>query len=332
MRRTALIIVVPLLLAAGSAPVTPPTLPIDLALARAQSEAADADRQVARLEAAAARAGDEASKLRAAQAAAGAAIFAAEARITAADVRATMIAALVTARRERLARQQRPVASLLAAIATMARRPPLLTLADKGSVDEFVRVRALLDATLPVIRRRTAALGAELAQGRRLERETLGARREAASRRAELAGRQKKFAELEQRALALSASLAGQSLIAGDVALARGEEAEELGREADDRRSADRIAAELAALEPLRAGRSARQKRIRAGPHLSIATRRPPHEASRSLGQRRPLARRNLAPARNAGLVVPADGQIKFAGPFHSREASSSSSRQRWMT
>src|SRR5688500_1402928 len=82
MRRSALIIAAPLLLAAGSAPVAAPAEPIDRALARARAEAADADRQVVRLEAAAARAGDEASKLRAAQAAAAAAIAAAEARIS----------------------------------------------------------------------------------------------------------------------------------------------------------------------------------------------------------------------------------------------------------
>ena len=171
-----------------------------MALARAKAEAADADRQVARLEAAAARADNEVSKLRAAQSAAAAAISAAEARISAADARARIAAGLVNARRDRLARQQRPVASLLAGLATMARRPPLLTLADEGSVDEFVRVRALLDTTLPVIRKRTAALSAELAEGRRLERETLDARADIARSRDELAGRQKQFAALEASA------------------------------------------------------------------------------------------------------------------------------------
>ena len=197
MRRSGLIIAGLLLLAAGSAPIVVRAEPADLALARARAEAAEADRQVARLESAADRAGDEASRLRTAQAAAAAAISAAEARISAADARALLIAGLVAARRERLARQQRPVASLLAGLATMARRPPLLTLADEGSVDEFVRVRALLDTTLPVIRKRTAALSAELAEGRRLERETLDARREIARGRDELAGRQKQFALLE---------------------------------------------------------------------------------------------------------------------------------------
>jgi len=318
MRRLHLLIAAPMLLAAGSAPVTAPNEPVDLALARARAEAADADRQVARLEAAANRAKDEASRLRAGQAAAAAAIAAAEARISAADARARMVGALVAARRERLARQQRPVASLLAGIATMARRPPLLTLADEGSVDEFVRVRALLDTTLPIIRKRTAALSAELAEGRRLERATLDARREIAQGRNELAGRQKKFAALERRALVLSASLSGQSLVAGDVALARGEEAESLGLEAQDRRSAARIAAELAALGPAPprpfgpVGQSspppfAYQMPIAARLIAGLG------EVSSSGVRTRGLT---LATPRGINLIVPADGRILFAGPF----------------
>ncbi len=321
MRRSALILAAPLLLAAGSAPIATPAEPIDLQLARAKAEAADADRQVARLEAAAVRADNDASRLRAAQAAAVAAISAAEARISAADVRAKMVGALIAARRERLAHQQRPVASLLAGLVTMARRPPLLTLADEGSVDEFVRVRALLDTTLPVIRKRTAVLSAELAEGRSLERETLAARQDVIQTRDELAGRQKKFAELERNALALSASLAGQSLVVGDFALARGEEVESLGREASDRRTATRIAVGLATLDP-----APPRPFGAAGPpapplayQLPVAARLTEGlgEVSASGVRSRGLT---LAVPRGASLVAPADGRIAFAGPFRNRE------------
>jgi septal ring factor EnvC (AmiA/AmiB activator) len=322
MRRSTLLLFAPLLLAAGSAPLAAPAEPADLALARARAEAADADRQVARLEAAAARAGDEASKLRTAQAAAAAAISGAEARISAADVRAKMVGALVAARRERLARQQRPVASLLAGLATMARRPPLLTLADEGSVDEFVRVRALLDTTLPVIRKRTAALSAEIAEGRRLERETHDARREIARGRDELAERQAKFAQLEQRALALSASLSGQSLLVGDVALARGEEAEVLGREEQERRSAASLTAELAALDP---APPRPFKTIGQPAPPPLAYQLPlPAKLIEGLGEVSSSGVRSrgvtLAAPRGASLAAPADGKIVFAGPFRSRE------------
>ena len=322
MRRFAFLLAAPLLLASGSAPIAAPAEPADLELARAKTEAADADRQVAKLEAAAARAKDEASKLRAAQAASAAAISAAEARISAADARARIVGGLVEARRERLARQQRPVASLLAGLATMARRPPLLTLADEGSVDEFVRVRALLDTTLPVIRKRTAALSAELAEGRRLERETLAARAEIARGRDELAGRQRQFAELEQQALKLSASLSGQSLAVGDVALARGEDVESLGRVAQDRRSAARIAAQLAALDPAPPrpfGSPTKPVQPPLSYQLPIAARLVEGlgEVSSSGVRSRGLT---LAAPRGAGLTAPADGRIVFAGPFRSRE------------
>jgi septal ring factor EnvC (AmiA/AmiB activator) len=320
MRRFAFLLAAPLLLAAGGAPVAAPAEPADLELARARAEAADADREVARLETAAAHTEDEASKLRAAQAAATAAISAAEARISAADVRARIVGGLVGARRERLAREQRPVASLLAGLATMARRPPLLTLADEGSVDEFVRVRALLDTTLPVIRKRTATLSAELAEGRRLERETLAARADAARGRDELAGRQKHFAMLEQQALNLSASLSGQSLAVGDVALARGEDVEALGSEAQDRRSAARLAAQLAALDPAppRPGPPARMPSPPLAYQLPIAAR-----LVEGLGEVSPSGVRSrgltFAAPRGANLIVPANGRIVFAGPFRSR-------------
>ena len=72
--------------------------------------------------------------------------------------------------------ERQPVASLLAGLAMMAQRPPLLAIAERGSTDEFVKVRVLLDSTLPVIRARTAALSAELRQGEQLEQSAAAAR------------------------------------------------------------------------------------------------------------------------------------------------------------
>ena len=83
----------------------------------------------------------------------------------------------------------------------MARRPPLLALTSDASMEEFVRVRLLLDASLPVIRKRTAALSAELAEGQRLERAAVAGRADSARSRDELAARRREFAQLEARAL-----------------------------------------------------------------------------------------------------------------------------------
>ena len=137
-----------------------------------------------------------------------------------------------------------------------------------------------------------------------------------------LLARQEQFAGLEQRALALSASLAGQSLLVGDVALARGEEAEALGREAQDRRTAARIAAELAALGPAPPRPFGSEGKPTPPPlsyQMPLAAR-----LIEGLGEVSPSGVRSrgvtLATPRNASLSVPADGKIAFAGPFRSRE------------
>jgi septal ring factor EnvC (AmiA/AmiB activator) len=311
-----LLLGVPLLLAA-SAPVQGDAEPVDQALKRARAEARAADAQVQRLEQAAGRARGEAARLGALQAAAAEAIAAAEARISAADAERRIIAARLATRRQRLQEQQRPVASLLAGLAMMARRPPLLALAGDSSMEEFVRVRLLLDASLPVIRRRTAALSAELAEGQKLERAAAAARDALARGRDELAGRRREFAELESRALRSAALTGGAALGAGDVALAMGEDVEQLAEEAERARSAARTAAELAALGPAPPRPAAPEGSLRA----PLAYRLPAQaRVIQGLGEVNASGVRSrgltLATRRGAEVLVPADGIIRFAGPF----------------
>jgi septal ring factor EnvC (AmiA/AmiB activator) len=318
MRRLApLLLAVPLLVAA-SAPVQPATETVDAALKRARAEARTADAQVRRLEQAAGRARSEAARLHALQSAAAEAISAAEARISAADAERRIIAARLASRHQRLQEQQRPIASLLAGLAMMARRPPLLALTSDSSMEEFVRVRLLLDASLPVIRKRTAALSAELAEGQRLERAALAAREGLARSRNELAARRREFAELESRAMR-SAELSGSAAIgAGDVALAMGEDVEQLAGKAERSRSAAGTAWELAALGPAPA-RPARPEGRYPKPPLDY---RLPAEARvlQGLGEVSPNGVRSrgltLATRRGAEVKVPATGIIRFAGPF----------------
>ncbi|HUE79692.1 MAG TPA: peptidoglycan DD-metalloendopeptidase family protein [Sphingomicrobium sp.] len=318
MRRFApLLLAVPLTIAA-SAPVQPASETIDQALKRARSEARAADIEVRRLEQAAGRARGEAARLRALQSAAAGAILAAEARISAADAERRMIAAQLAARRQRLQQQQQPVASLLAGLVMMARRPPLLALASDSSMEEFVRVRLLLDSSLPVIRERTAALSAELAEGQRLESAAIAAREALARSRDELAGRRREFAQLEARALR-SAALSGSAAIgAGDVALAMGEDIEKLAGEARRSRSAAQVAAELAALGPA----PARPGPAEGRPPRPPLSYRLPADARvvEGLGEVSPSGVRSrgltLATRRGAEVTVPAAGIIRFAGPF----------------
>ena len=234
--------------AASAAP--PQTSPMDDELRQARIEQAAAEAEAAKLDKAASQARDEASRLRAEQDAAAQVSEAAEARITAADVQLRLASAFVAAHREQLAREQRPIASLLAGLATMAERPPLLALADRGGTDELVKVRILLDATLPVIRRKTARLSSELAAGQQLEQRALSAKTELVQGRKDLAARRQQFAALESRAIARSLASGGRALGAGDVAIAAGEDVERLRASQASSRDALRLAGQLAALEP----------------------------------------------------------------------------------
>src|SRR5690606_39039372 len=125
--------------------------------------------EMRRLDQAAAKARTEAAKLAAERQAAAAAIAASEAQISVADAAVRLAEARVAEQSERLARRQAPLAALVAGLVTMGRRPPLLSSADSGSLNEFVRIRVLLDTTLPIIRRRSAVLSAELEGSRQLQ-------------------------------------------------------------------------------------------------------------------------------------------------------------------
>src|SRR5438270_663488 len=246
MRRLALALLLCPMLAA-SAIAQQAGNPIDASLKAALAEQATADAETARLEQAAGKAQTEAGRLHAQQAAAAQAIDAAEARIGAANTRLQLTSAYVAAHRQQLAADQQPVSSLLAGLATMARRPPLLVLAYRGGTDELVEVRLLLDSTLPVIRRRTSALSAQLAQGQHLQQEALAARAELARSRDNLARRQIYYAGLEGKAVQQALASGRQALGSGDVALAAGEDVERLRAEQAKTQSIRTVAAQLAA-------------------------------------------------------------------------------------
>jgi septal ring factor EnvC (AmiA/AmiB activator) len=321
MRRLALAI--PLLaLTAASGAVQPRGETLDAGAARARAEARAAEAEVERLEKAADDAKDEAARLRARQLAAAQAIAAAEARISAADADARLIAAQYAARRERLRREQAPASALLGGLAVMAERPPLIAVLDQGSTEEFVRVRLLLDATLPAIRKRTAALRSELDRGRALQRSAELARAELARSRDSLATRKREFAALEEKALESAALRGGEALAAGDVALVRGEEATLLASEARQRRQAGAIASELARLPapPPRPGTAPQPS-----PEAPFAYRLPDLPLIEGLGAIAPNGVRSrgltFQARRGTSVPVPASGTIRFSGAFRSYDS-----------
>ena len=302
-----------------AASAAPAPNPMEDELRQARTEQAAAEAEVAKLDQAAAQARDDASRLRAQQDAAAQAIEAAEARITASDVQLRLAAAYVAAHRQQLAREQRPIASLLAGLATMAERPPLLALADRGGTDELVKVRILLDATLPVIRRKTARLASELAAGQQLEQRALSAKTELVQGRKDLAARRQQFAALESRAISRSLASGGRALGAGDVAMTAGEDVERLRASQASSRDALRLAGQLAALEPAPprpAGPEGGAVRLVPFAYVLPANARVIDglgSVNDSGVQSRGLT---LATPRGAPLAASAAGTVRFSGPY----------------
>src|SRR5690348_1821819 len=305
------------LLAAGPPP-EPQAEPLDNQLKQARAEQAAAEAEAAKLQQTAARAKGEAERLHAEEAAAAQAIEAAEARITAADMQYRLASAYVAAHRQRLAEEQQPMASLLAGLATMARRPPLLALSGAGDTDELVEVRILVESTLPVIRRRTAGITSELSRGEQLQQGALSARTEMVRSRQELGARRQQFAALEQRSMRQALAVGGQALSASDVAIAAGENVEDLRREQSNSRSAYALAKQLADEDAAPPRPFAPQQ-----PQPRLAFRYElPAEAAVMEG----LAAVNDSGVRSRGLTLstsrgspvsaPADGVVRFSGPF----------------
>ena len=295
--------------------------PLALNAKRALAEARAADAQVARLEKAADQAQDEVERIRAQQAAAAEAIAAAEARISAADASAQVIAAQIAARRERLRKESAPATALLGGLAVMAERPPLLAILDQGSTREFVRVRLLLDSTLPAIRARTASLRAELDRGRQLQQKAEQARADLVGSRNALAERKREFAALEGKAVKIAQRRGGEALGAGDVALARSEQAAKLTGELQRSGAARAIAVEMSRLPPppIRPGTQAAKDEAPFSYVLPVAP------ITEGLGAVAPNGVRSrgltLATARGATVAVPASGTLRFSGPFRSYDA-----------
>lgn len=301
---------------ASSAPVEDRGPPLDLAIEQARREAAAAEALRLRAERAAGEARSDARRLRLEQLAAAQAIAAEEARISSADAETLLLRARLGAERQALAREQAPLSALLAGLAMIDRRPPLALLAGAESASELVRIKLLVEAIAPHIAGRSQALAARLEQGRALEQAALAARSRAVRSRQRLEQRKVELARLESRALKLAERSGGRALGAGDVVLAREEQAALLQRQRQGERHSRELGQSLARLGPAPA---------RPGPDRSrpppIAYRLPATaavtEGFGNLSDNGVRARGvTLATRRGSTISAPASGTIEFSGPF----------------
>ncbi len=319
MRRAALAVGAILLAAAGYAAQAGRANDAE-ALASAKSEADQANARYRALQRQAQQATSAAARARAESEALAARIDAAEAELTAAERRIAIVETMQAVQHARLAERQQPLVRLTAALQTMARRPSALALVQPGSVQDTVHVRSLLAATLPEIRRRTAALRAEVARGNALRDREEEARRLLAGSRQTLRSRRAELAAFEAQERTRSSQLTGMALSESDRALAFGEEARALSQLIGTRDYQTRLAASLSQLpgplpRPARAGNAAVQPRL---PYaLPVSGRLVTGVGEISDGG---VHSRGLTFETEPGtrVVAPADGRILHAAPFRS--------------
>jgi len=291
-----------------------------LLAARAQSAAA-AER-AAKLDAAAKAEQNEAARARAEEEAMGARIQQAQADITAASARVTLVDRLLGEQQARLATQQGPIARLIAALCSLAQRPDAVSVMQPGSVGDLVHVRAVIGSTLPLVRARTAGLRADLNNTRRLRADAALAARSLTEGRRRLETNRIALARLEAEHRLKSQDLSRSALAESDRAIGLGERARDLVDNMQETTNASATATALAALSgPLpRPGEAT-------DPPLSWTGGAAPYrvpvtgklvtgfgEVSADAG----VTSRGLtwAVPGGADIAAPAAGKIVFAGPF----------------
>ncbi len=310
--------------------IDPAAAPAELARAMRESKAAAA--RAARFSAAAQQASEAATRTASEAAALAAQVQQAEAEIEAAAARFAIAQGARAALTARLAQKQEPMARLMAALQTAARRPLALSALQPGSLKDVVHVRAVLGSAVPQIRARTAGLRAELEQGRALEGAAARSLEQLRGSEADLRARRQQLAALEASQRLASRSARGNALREEERALALAEQARDLdGLVATLDRQAS-LRRELAALPgPIpRPDNLANSVAAAPSPAAPVAASSPTAAPRLQLpvtgrtlagfGALRASGQRStgimLAPAAGAQVVAPAAGRIAFAGPY----------------
>lgn len=295
----------------------------------AKQQSAAAMARSALLEKQALAASSEADRLKKRSAALAARIQSAEADISAGEARVALVTRRLSAQRARLAQQQQPLLELAASLQQLSRQPPVSVLAQPGSLTDMVHARAVIDAAMPVIERRTAGARRELAALQTVRQQQAVALRALSGSKAQLAHRRDALTRLENEGRLRSRELMSSAQLEADRALGLGEKARDIVDLMDSLEADGAVRADLAQL----AGPLPRPR----NPESSIASAIPPAAAEAELTQgayRLPVVGRIVAglgevnesgvrsrgvtiAARPGGQVVaPAPGRVGFAGDY----------------
>lgn len=300
-------------------------------LARARKAAQEASGRVNQLQAEANDAQASADKAVREMATLAARIQLAEAEIIESQARLALISDQRLVLDSRLAAKQQPLVRLTAALQNMARRPLTLSALRPGSLGDTVHVRAVLESTVPEIRRRTATLRSELARQRELEGQARAALDKQRGDERDWRDRRRALAALEVKQRDASRRANRDAMRENERALALGEQARDLDELVDELDRAGALRRELAALP----GPIIRPQRPDASQVVAAAQPVPtPTATAPPAGLRLPVLGRTLigfgatndvglesrgitlAPRGGAQIVSPARGRVAFAGPY----------------
>jgi len=246
-------------------------------------------------------------------------VSASEAKLSAAQARAAIVDRLLAEQRARLGAAQAPAARLLAALQSLARRPAVAAIAQPGSVDDLVHVRAVLGSALPQIRAQTASVRAEVITTRRLQRAAALAATGLRQGRATLENDRVALARVEADHRRRSQAMGRNALSESDRALAMGERARDLVDRMAETEDAVATVAALAALP----GPAPRPLRLDSAPPAPVnGVYRLPVTGRLITGlgevSDAGVTSRGLtfvvAPA--APVTAPAGGTVRYAKPF----------------
>ena len=270
---------------------------------------------------------DQAAKAQAEKAAMAQRIRAAQADIIAARARIAIIRELLETQRATLADRQGPIARLIAALQSMARRPALASVVQPGSTRDMVHVRAMLATIMPAVEARTAAVRGEIAHVQKLRAQAAVAVKSLSDGREQLEQEQLAFAKLEARHRSRSAELDRRAMFESDRAIAMGERARDLVDQMQVTRDDAQTREALAALpgplpRPDKDGDQQAAERPksdeRTSPYLLAVT----GQLKTGLGEVSPSGVRSrgltIATWPGAKVIAPEAGTIRYAGPFRS--------------
>ncbi len=298
------------------------------ALARAKAQSIVAETRADALETLAATQLSEAEAARSRAAAVASRIQAAEADIEAAEARITLIEALRRDQRARLAAAQEPAVRLMAALQTLARRPPALALVQPGSIEDLVHVRAVLAGLIPRLRTQTRALRAEIERGKALRADAGQALVALKAGQGRLAERRNDLLKLFAARRAVAQRTTGTALAEQDRAIALSEKARDIsdliGQLTRDGAQRDRLAAlDGPVLRPSEGADESASAPTPASSEQTLPYRLPVAgrvmtglgEVSEGGVRSRGLTLETRA---NAQIIAPSAGRVAFAGAYGS--------------